>query len=228
MLGFKNSKIDVFIKLGGSILSDLNKCKELAAIIDNLSHVFRIVVFPGGGPIDKYIEKLDVDLKFPPSIHHQLCSRAQDQTGLIFGSFCSNAKFFTTFLEMNEILEAGHLAIMLPMKQIVEMDVFEQTWDITSDSMAAYFANLTQANRFAILTNVDGLFNDINSEKSVLIQEINASDLKHQGLTCVDACISEYLLANKLTCTVLNGFNVLAVKAWIKKESFLGTTIYPV
>lgn len=228
MQGFKESKVDIFLKLGGSMLSNMDKCRELASKINELSYSSKIVIFPGGGPIDKYIEKLDTDIKFPPIIHHELCSRAQDQTGLIFGNFCPNAKFFSTFLEMNQILEEGYLAIMLPMKQIIEMDVFEQTWDITSDSMSAYFANITKAKRFAILTDVDGLFDNINSENPTFVPNISATELRDKGLTCVDSCLGNFLLVNNMTCTVLNGFNTLTVESWIKEEDFRGTIISPI
>lgn len=158
LLGFQEFDVDILVKLGGSLLDDLEKCRLLTSELSELGRHHNIVVFPGGGPIDNYIEDLDKTISFLPEIHHNLCARAQDQTGLIFGSMCSNAQFFSSFSDMKKIFDDHKLAVMLPMNMIIQLNVFEQSWEITSDTMAAYFADLLSADKFAILTNVDGIY----------------------------------------------------------------------
>ncbi len=227
--GFQNLNVDVLIKLGGSLLNDLEKCKVLAHELSELGKQHNIVVFPGGGPIDNYIEKLDQDLHFPPVIHHNLCARAQDQTGLIFGSMCGvdNAKFFSSFTEMQKIFDDHSIAVMLPMQMIIQLNVFEQSWKITSDTMSAYFANLLSANKFAILTNVDGLYADSSSMTGKPLDAINASVLRSWSATCVDTCLCPFLLENNLTCKILNGYDVSSIHDWVKNTTDKGTTIHP-
>ena len=225
--GFQDSGAQILIKLGGSLLFDLNKCRLLAKEIDDLSKKYKIVIFPGGGPIDKYIEDCNKELHFPPFIHHQLCARAQDQTGLIFGSLCSNARFFSSLVELRPLFEARHMAIMLPMKMIVELDIFEKSWRITSDTMAAYFANLLSVNKISILKSVDGLYKSLDNKIEGQIKTIAASDLSKWRDTIVDECLCPFLLNKSMSCCILNGYNIDAVSEWIKTGKCAGTTILP-
>ncbi len=224
--GFQNLGVDILIKLGGSLLSDLEKCKLLALELSDLGGYYNIVVFPGGGPIDNYIEKLDKSISFQPEIHHNLCARAQDQTGLIFGSMCNNAEFFSTFVVMKKIFDENKLAIMLPMNMIVNLNVFEQSWKVTSDTMAAYFANILSADKFAILTNVNGIYKKPDMSGNIC-NTINASILNDKPATCVDACLPSFLLEKNQTCHILNGYDVESIRDWIENKTNKGTVIYP-
>ena len=224
--GFQNLGVDVLIKLGGSLLDDIPKCKLLASELSDLGKHYNIVVFPGGGPIDNYIEKLDKSISFKPEIHHNLCARAQDQTGLIFGSMCSDVGFFSTFVEMKKIFDNSKLAIMLPMNMIVQLDVFEQNWNVTSDTMSAYFANILSAEKFSILTNVNGIYKKSNLVGD-MYHSIDAGVLNDKSATCVDVCLPPFLLEKNQTCHVLNGYDVKSIRDFIKNKTEKGTVIHP-
>lgn len=226
MKGLLPARVDVLLKLGGSLLSELESCRQLANVINSASRALKIIVFPGGGPIDNYIEEVDKQLHFPPLYHHNLCAKAQDQTGLMFASMCSNATFFSTPRQARMALESGRLAIMLPSTMILELDVFEQTWEVTSDFMSAWFAELFCAERFAVLTNVDGYFAGGPIMGNV-VPEINASQLIGLGRTCIDECTPPYLLAVGRRCDVLNGNNLQAVADWLHNDRCSGTRIVP-
>ena len=226
--GFQNLNVDILIKLGGSLLDDLEKCKLLATELSDLGRQHNIVIFPGGGPIDNYIEKLDQSMSFLPEIHHNLCARAQDQTGLIFGSMCDdNAQFFSSFVDMKKIFDNHKLAIMLPMNLIIQLNIFEQNWRITSDTMAAYFADIMHADKFAILTNVDGVYENSSDMSGEPQRTIDASVLQNQPPTCVDVCLCPFLLEKNQTCNILNGYDVKSVRDLIKNGTNKGTTIHP-
>ncbi len=225
--GFQASGADVLLKLGGSLLGDMERCRALATALGDLAREQRVVVFPGGGPIDNYIEELDRDLNFAPWTHHRLCARAQDQTGLIFGSLLENRGFFDTPVELPPVLDAGRLAVMLPARMIVELDVFEQSWRITSDTMSAFFADLFGARRFAILTNVDGVYRDPERRDEGPLPRIAASELACWGRTSVDECLSPFLLRQGMACSVLDGFDTAAVVDWVRTGACRGTEIVP-
>jgi len=226
--GFQGQSVDAFLKLGGSLLSDLNACRRLGELLEGFAgRGMNIVVFPGGGPIDNYIETLDQDLDFSPVIHHNLCARAQDQTGLIFGSLLKRRSFFSVPVELESIFRTDDLAIMLPSKMIVELNVFEQSWKITSDSMAAFFADLFGARRLGILTNVSGIFEDPDDPDRLPIPEIEASRLLDRGRTSVDECLAPFLLKTSRRCDVLDGFDLPTVEQWLTEDDCRGTRILP-
>ncbi len=225
--GFWPQNVDVFVKLGGSLLRDFGKCRDLATLLASHTADQFIVVFPGGGPVDKLIEAFDTELHFASGIHHRLCARAQDQTGLIFGSFLENPAFVRYPVELRKALAEKKLAVMLPAELIVNLDVFEQSWAISSDTMAAYFADFLGAKRFAILTDVEGVFEDLAAEHRRLLPVVTATRLIEMGPTSVDGCLAPFLLDRRLPCQVLDGYDLQGVSAWLKGDETRGTRIEP-
>lgn len=225
--GLKPLAVDAFVKVGGSLLArGVAGFSALARALDEVARTRRVVAFPGGGPIDGYIEELDRELAFAPVVHHHLCARAQDQTGLILASLGPNAGVFTVPLEARPLLDAGRLAVMLPMRLIVDLDVFEQSWEITSDTMAAWFAALFEAERFAILTDVDGV-RPPGEPAGPPVPVVAASELVGWGATCVDACLAPFLLRTGMEAHVLNGLEPDTVARWVATGEGAGTVIRP-
>ncbi|MET9497393.1 hypothetical protein [Streptomyces sp. NPDC006552] len=227
LLGFRDFGVDVLVKLGGSLMKDVDAARELGEELSRLAKTNRVIVFPGGGEIDNYIEEIDRTLHFPPEIHHQACARAQDQTGLMFSHLCPDSEVFTRPVELEPILDAGHAAIMLPMQQIIDLDVFEKTWDITSDSCAAWFAKFFDASKFAIMTNVPGIYRPGDETKTYLTS-VDTAEAITMGHTSIDQCLAPYLEEADLTCTVLHGHDIESVVGWFEGGAFKGTTVYPV
>ncbi|WP_228182855.1 hypothetical protein [Streptomyces anulatus] len=226
-LGFRDFGVDVLVKLGGSLLADFDRARELGETLSRLAATHRVVVFPGGGPIDNYIEEVDRTLHFPPDIHHQLCARAQDQTGLMFSTLCPSSQVFSRPVEVSPILEEGRVAVMLPMEQIIGLDVFERSWVITSDSMAAWFARFFGARRFAVLTDVPGIRRP-GDEDGGYLESLSTTDAGAMGRTSIDECLPPFLEANGMSCTILNGQDHLSVENWLQGRPAPGTTVHPV
>ncbi|WP_405710602.1 MULTISPECIES: hypothetical protein [unclassified Streptomyces] len=224
-LGFRDFGVDVVVKLGGSLLADFDRARELGETLSRLAATHRVVVFPGGGPIDNYIEDVDRTLHFPADIHHQLCARAQDQTGLIFSTLCPGSKVFTRPVEVSSVLDEKRVAIMLPMEQIIGLDVFERSWVITSDSMAAWFARFFGARRFAILTDVPGIRRPEGD--GTYLERLSTVDAAAMGRTSIDECLPPFLEANGMSCTVLNGQDHASVENWFQGMPAPGTEVYP-
>jgi aspartokinase-like uncharacterized kinase len=142
---------------------------------------------------------------------------------LVFASL-SGAPLFTSPVELKPLLDAGLLAVMLPMRLIIDLDVFEQTWAITSDTMAAYFARLLEAQRFAILTDVDGI---VPPKSRGVIRQVAADELATWGATCVDECLAPFLRERQMSAYVLNGRDLKAVESWFDGAPYSGTEILP-
>src|SRR5574340_1706549 len=77
-------------------------------------------------------------------------------------------------------------------------DELQHTWDVTSDTIAAWVALQLRA-RLIKVTDVDGIY--LNG---TLKKELEASALI--GIeTCVDAALPHYLMENKRECEIING-----------------------
>ena len=225
---FVDLNIDYVIKLGGSLTSDIVKAKQLAATLAATAGKIRMVIFPGGGPIDNYIESVDRQFALHEQTHHQACARAQDQTGLIFANFDLQVFETTDNVQgIRDILNRGKIPVLLPSTLIFLLDPFEKTWDITSDSMGAYFSYLLEAREFVILTDVDGVY-DQDPKKHAgakLISNLNSNDLSAMGMTSVDKTLSDFVNRSKTDCRVLNGHNFDNLTRFFHNQDYIGTYI---
>jgi len=227
--GFTNPNVEIVLKVGGSLLAAPPSCKQFLDELTSLAlEGRRIVIVPGGGPTDNTLETLDKALSLELRTAHRACALAQDQTGLVLcdGALSHGLVPCSTFQELRSTLDAGYVAVILPSPFIFLLDPIEQTWEVTSDAVGAWFAWLLDAKRFAVITNVDGVFADGEvARPEKLIKCISAEQLVDLGHTAIDLCAASFLASRRLDCTVLNGFVPGRLRGWVEGASVIGTLV---
>jgi aspartokinase-like uncharacterized kinase len=107
--------------------------------------------------------------------------------------------------EAEKIANSNKIPILVCSKILKELDPFEHSWNISSDSIAAYIANLLEA-KLLIATNVDGIYTRKPTlAMSNFIDEIDAKELLNFDETSVDLMLAELLLQFGSNCFVVNG-----------------------
>jgi aspartokinase-like uncharacterized kinase len=107
--------------------------------------------------------------------------------------------------EVKKIANLNKIPILACSKILKELDPFEHSWNLTSDSIAAYISNILEA-KLLIATNVDGIYTRKPTlETSNFIDEINAKELLNFEETSVDLMLAELLLEFGTNCFVVNG-----------------------
>jgi len=177
----------IVVKLGGSLI---HRAKELVKEIIDYSDTSgqAILIVPGGSVFADTVRKVNAS----DEASHWMAILAMEQYGYYIADG-SKAEIVDTI----DIEDAGTY-ILLPYAFIKKKDELPHTWDVTSDTIAAWVAHQVGA-RFIKLTDVDGIF--INGE---LKKELRAQELL--GIkTCVDRELPRYLIKNKMNCEILNG-----------------------
>jgi aspartokinase-like uncharacterized kinase len=231
MKGFVDYNIDYVVKFGGSLLEEKDILRELVKSLGMAAKSGkRIVIIPGGGPTDNTIERLDKWAKFHKNTHHRACALAQDQTGIMLSDigYEDNLRICDNLEDMLPILEKNCLPILLPSKIIFAINPFEKTWEITSDSMAAWFSWLLNCDKTIILTNVDGIYhNEFIGNESYFISNIKASELISMGHTSVDQCFANFVLSKNMKSWIINGLKPEKVASFFKGDKIICTQIDP-
>lgn len=107
--------------------------------------------------------------------------------------------------EAKQIAMLNKIPILVCSKILKELDPFEHSWNVTSDSIAAYISNLLEA-KLLIATNVDGIYTRKPTyDMSNFIDEIDAKELLNFDETSVDLTLAELLLEFGSNCFVVNG-----------------------
>ena len=184
------------IKLGGSLLT---KGREIAHCLSDYAkkNALSFGIIPGGGPFTDEIKKHSD--RISDDTAHWMAVLAMHQYGL----FLADGELEIPLVEsVDGLKNAGHICIVLPYKILKDDDCLPHTWDVTSDTIAAFIARKLGEKSFIKVTDVDGILD----ESGLLINRINVKELigkEHKG--CVDAELPRFLLQNRMSCVIVNG-----------------------
>jgi aspartokinase-like uncharacterized kinase len=151
-----------------------------------------------------------------------------DQYGLLLADLIPNSQI-TDSLETTKNVPTGLVTVFLPSKFITLNEAeLPTSWEITSDSIAAYIAEKLEAEKLLLLKDVDGIFTD-NPKKNVqatLLEHLTVNELsKMKNETCVDNYLSTLLKTFKINCHIVNGFYPERIEAILNKQKTTNTLI---
>src|SRR3989304_3959599 len=116
-----------------------------------------ILVVPGGGPFADLVRAEHHRLGLSESVAHRMAILAMDQYGLLLSDLASGALAVSSLAAVGAALGSGRLPSFLPSRSLLRRDPFDPSWDVTSDSIAAYIATLVKAKALLLLKDVDGI-----------------------------------------------------------------------
>ncbi|MGH7428944.1 MAG: hypothetical protein ACREJ4_11415, partial [Candidatus Methylomirabilaceae bacterium] len=184
----------------------------------------KILVVPGGGPFADLVRLEYRRRKLSESAAHGMAILAMDQYGLYLSDLASRATPATSLSGVRAVLRSTRLPILLPSKLLFERDPFDHSWDVTSDSIAAYIARLVRADALLLLKDVDGIFSgDPRLDPAApLLSYVARSRLG--GFRCVDRQFGRWLRGVG-SCWIVNGARPERVKEWLERGETVGTRV---
>ncbi|WP_405306530.1 delta 1-pyrroline-5-carboxylate synthetase [Methanobrevibacter sp.] len=187
------------VKIGGSLFPE--HAIELAKRLENTGSVIVL----GGGEFANLIRRYDSEMKFSDEANHWTAIDCMEIIAKLVNDKVDSAKLAYTIDEVHEISDEGFTPIFVVSEFLKVEDPFECSWDVTSDSIAAYVANLLNANLF-IVTNVNGIYTQEPKEPgSTFISKIDATTLLTFQESSIDAMLPTLLLRYGTNCYVVNG-----------------------
>jgi aspartokinase-like uncharacterized kinase len=111
-----------------------------------------------------------------------------------------------------------------------KFDPFDPSWDVTSDSIAAYIACKLKAGNVVFVTDVDGIFTaDPKNHGNVrLLSQVSVDALLgFSERTSVDKFLPVFLSQHELNCYVVNGLFPERLAAILSRQETVATRILP-
>lgn len=219
---------DFILKIGGSLSKSKSTLKKLFSEISKLSKIHKLLVIPGGGHFADKVRKIYHKFNISEDVAHWSAIFAMDQMGFFFSDFHPNIRIIDEIEEAKQTSQ-GTIPVLIPAKLMLDKDPLPHSWDITSDSIAAYIAHITGTKRVLILTDVDGVYtSDPKSRrKAKLIHKISAEKLAEKDIsTSVDKIFPNLVSRYGLECLVLNGKHPKRVSQALQNKKVKGTCIY--
>lgn len=196
--------MEAVIKVGGSLAEDPVSLTQLCQELSVLAKSHKIVVVPGGGEFADIVRKFDKKYELSKEAAHKMAILAMDQYGLLLFDLAPDSYVSYSHQENRN----GMLQIFLPSKFMFREDPLENSWDVTSDSIAAYIASTLHAKKLVLVTDVDGIFKEDPKQNmdTKHIEKLPAEELLGWNKrTSVDKTLPKILLETKLDCYVVNG-----------------------
>lgn len=201
----------VVMKIGGSLMDSapdiLKKVSEFTETEKNIS----ILIVPGGGVFADTIRSKTAQYGIGDEAAHWMAILAMEQY-----AYYLIDKTGATGIETIECLPSG-FSILLPYRLLKTTDELPHSWDVTSDTIAAWVAKRLNA-RFVKVTDVDGIFIDGN-----LVVEVSAQELEKMETSCTDTEFPKFMKANSMDCVIVNGHYPDRVVAAVRCQSVTGT-----
>jgi aspartokinase-like uncharacterized kinase len=166
------------IKLGGSLAGSAELPAWLQCLADE--GVGKVVIVPGGGPFADAVRQTQQHWKFPDATAHRMALLAMDQYGWMLMGLEPRLKPASSLPEIRERLAVKQVPVWLPGLTLGDHPAIPQSWDVTSDSLAAWLAGELRADGLALVKSV------IPADETVSVE-----DLSRQGV--VDVALPGYL-----------------------------------
>lgn len=187
------------VKIGGSLFP--NHAIELAKQLKDSDSV----IILGGGEFANLIRKYNDEQDFSEDVNHWTAIDCMDIIAKLVDDKIDSTKLAYSLDEVNEISDGGFTPIFVVSEFLKTEDPFECSWDVTSDSIAAYVSHLLNAN-LLIVTDVNGIYTQEPKEPgSTFISKIDAKTLLTFQESSIDVMLPSLLLEFGTNCYVVNG-----------------------
>lgn len=193
------------IKVGGS-LSRGEGLVVLCRAIGDLGRHHDLLVVPGGGDFADAVRETYQKYGLGETAAHHMAVLAMDQYGYLLNHLIPESFLIDKLdLPLSEI-HSGCVPILLPSVVIKQRDPLPHSWQVTSDTIAAWVADRVGCNTLVMLKDVDGLLetNHDGSLSKKIILEMNGDQLSgHKG--GVDEYLGYLLGSIDLEAWIING-----------------------
>jgi aspartokinase-like uncharacterized kinase len=139
------------IKIGGGLTAAPGALDRVCAAVAEVSRDHRVVVVPGGGPFADAVREFDRRVGLSPDAAHWMAILAMDQYAHVLAGRISGATLVEDPAAIADALGAGRVAVLAPSRWMRSADVLPHTWEVTSDSIAAFVAGALGATRLILV-----------------------------------------------------------------------------
>jgi aspartokinase-like uncharacterized kinase len=141
----------IVVKLGGSVV----RSSGLSAWLDAIAAVRGpVVIVPGGGALADEVRSCQQQLGFGDAPAHRMALLAMDQLAWAVAGMRPGLEVGTTEDALREIVASGHVAVWAPYALIAGRADVEESWRLTSDSLAVWLAGKLGARRCYLIKSI--------------------------------------------------------------------------
>ena len=143
--------IDAVIKIGGALLSLDDALPRSLAAVEHVSSRHSIIIVPGGGPFADIVRSVDGLHSLSPDDAHWMAILGMDQYAILLASRIRSSELVHRRGEIVRAHSRGKIPVLAPYRWLREADPLPHSWDVTSDSIAAWVATEVGARQLILI-----------------------------------------------------------------------------
>jgi 5-(aminomethyl)-3-furanmethanol phosphate kinase len=196
----------IVLKVGGSLF------EEAPALLRHIATMpADVLIVPGGGEFADVVRRIDREKSLMNDAAHWMAVLAMNE----YAYYLSDK----SGIELSGSLSVKKgVRIALPYEILKANDALPHSWDVTSDTIAAWVADSLKCPLIKA-TDVDGII--LNGK---LLERVDASHLLNIE-TCVDKALPGFLIKHHMDALIVNGKHADRVEKAIMGEPVMGTAI---
>ena len=139
------------VKLGGSHAFSEHLAGWVKAIAGCAGHV---VVVPGGGPFADAVRDAQPKIGFSDNAAHHMALLAMEQYGCALASLNGIFVLADSPAAIRQALDAAKVPVWMPSRMALAAEDIPASWEVTSDSLAAWLAGRLSARQLLLVKHV--------------------------------------------------------------------------
>jgi aspartokinase-like uncharacterized kinase len=147
----QGARVEAVVKISGSLLRDPEQLHRVLVAVADAWREHALLVVPGGGPFADTVRATDRRLRIADDAAHWMAILAMDQYAHLLHSRLPGSTLVFTPAEALTALGAKALPVLAPYRWLYDADPLPHSWDVTSDSIAAWIAGTLGAARLVLV-----------------------------------------------------------------------------
>ena len=143
--------VDAVVKIGGALLSIDGALARTLAALEHIAATRSILIVPGGGPFADAVRIASTQHDLSDDDAHWMAILGMEQFALLVASRLRNAEIVHRRGEIARAFARGTIPVLAPHHWLREADPLPHSWDVTSDSIAAWVASQIGARRLILI-----------------------------------------------------------------------------
>lgn len=178
----------IVIKLGGSLMNDAASLIQCLNVVEEIKE--NVVIVPGGGVFADQVRASQQQWKFDDVIAHEMAILAMKQTALLFKSIKPHFVVADTIFLIHQAVMKHSVVIWSPDATVFDVSTIEASWNVTSDSLAAWLAEQLNADELVLVKSAE------------IPQHLTFQQMQDKGL--VDRAFVDFTQNTTYNITLLN------------------------
>ena len=147
----RTGQVDTVFKIGGSLLAHRELLEStLAAIVEESTRA-RVAIVPGGGSFADAVRDADRRFDLADDTAHWMAILAMDQYAHLLAGLRGELALAFSVRDVHSTIASGRIPIIAPSRWLREADPLPHSWDVTGDSISAWFASTLGATQLVLV-----------------------------------------------------------------------------